>query len=182
MPALIAVEQVPKHLGKVNGEPVFGALHTATNEYVEVRQMHLTPTKSHDQFMPGLAKIPQSLTLYGHGEIEAIMTDNVRADKGELERMFPSLRKDVHPVPLQTTLPPLKIPLDWNDTLLDTVYLINDRLNEFLEHIQSLPGNNYVDVAMDMEWSVNRQEHVHGRVSLVSIAFSGSIYLIRVRI
>ena len=58
--------QVPKHLGKVNGEEVFGALHTSINEYVEVRTMTLTLTKGHAQFMPALMTIPHSLCDYGH--------------------------------------------------------------------------------------------------------------------
>lgn len=165
----------------MNGEPIFGALHTATNEYVEIRQMTLTPTKAHDQFMPALAKISESLKMYGHGEIEAVMTDNVRADKAELERMFPSLRKDVHPVPLETSLPVLGVPSDWDICVLDTKYLINNRLNELMERLKDLREDQSLDVGMDMEWSVYRDQGIHGRVALVSIAYSGCIYLIQVR-
>ncbi len=55
------------------------------NEYGEVRAMTLTPTKAHDQFMPALAEIPRSLKKYGYADVEVIFTDNVRADKAELE-------------------------------------------------------------------------------------------------
>ncbi|KAK0451981.1 uncharacterized protein EV420DRAFT_1645916 [Desarmillaria tabescens] len=64
--------KVPKHLGKVNGIPVFGALHTVVNEFGEVRAMTLTPTKAHDQFMPALSEIANSLKKYGHGKIELV--------------------------------------------------------------------------------------------------------------
>jgi hypothetical protein len=45
------VNQVPKHLGMVHGESVFGALHTSANEYVEVQKM---------MPMLALAQIPHS--------------------------------------------------------------------------------------------------------------------------
>jgi len=85
------VSQVPKHLGKVHGEPVFGALHTCANEYVEVQKMMLMPTKAHNQFMPALAQIPHSLRQYGHVDTEVIFMDVPHLDGPELEHVFPSI-------------------------------------------------------------------------------------------
>src|SRR6266487_4754492 len=104
--------QVPKHLGKVDGECTFGGLHTVTNEYGEVRAMTLTATKSHDQFMPALSMIPHSLHKYGHHDVELVFTDNVHGDKAELERVFPSLLSNVSPVP-RSSLPVISIPSGW---------------------------------------------------------------------
>lgn len=165
----------------MNGEAVFGALYTGINEYVEVRTMTLTPTKAHSQFTPALATIPFSLRGYGHDDIELIFTDNVRADKTELERVFPSLLQDVKPVPLSTTMECLEVPAEWSTTVLESGYQISTRLNIILQLLETLPTDQFIDIAMDMEWSVNRAEGIQGRIALVTIAFSRCIYLIRVR-
>ena len=171
--------QIPKHLGKVNGEAVFGALHTVVNEYGECRAMTLTPTKAHDQFMPALAKIPNSLRAFGHGDVELVFTDNVRADKAELERVFPSLLYNVSPVP-SSSLPHLEIPQDWGIFTLNSTFQINNRLNSIMEDLQDLPPDRAIHVAMDMEWAVDRLNGVHGRVALISLAYRQAIYLIPV--
>ena len=172
--------QVPKHLGKVNGEEVFGALHTGINEYVEVRTMTLTPTKGHAQFMPALATIPHSLHDYGHEDVRLVFTDNVHADKNELERVFPSLLQNVKPVPLSTSMECLEVPTEWTITILESTYQILTRLNIILEQLDILPADQLIDIAMDMEWSVNHSEGIQGWIALVTIAFSHCIYLIRV--
>ena len=162
----------------MNGEAVFGALHTGINEYVEVRTMTLTPTKAHSQFMPALATIPHSLRDYGHGDVELVFTDNVRADKTELEQVFPSLLQDVEPVPLSTTMECLEIPVEWPTSILESSYQISTCLNILLQSLEMLPTDQSIDIAMDMEWSVNQAEGVQGRIALVTIAFSQCIYLI----
>ncbi len=55
----------------------------------------LTPTKAHDQFMPALAEILTSLKKYMHGDVELVFTDNIHANKPELERVFPLLTYNV---------------------------------------------------------------------------------------
>ncbi|KAL6306809.1 hypothetical protein BKA93DRAFT_748184 [Sparassis latifolia] len=58
--------KVPKHLGKVESEAVFGALHSVVNEYGECRAMTLTPMKAHDQFMPTLMSAHPTQTPKPH--------------------------------------------------------------------------------------------------------------------
>jgi len=77
--------QVIKHVGKVNGTPIFSALHSVVNEYGKCHAMTLTINKAHHQIMPALAAIPASLQMYGHSEVELMYTDNVQGDKAELE-------------------------------------------------------------------------------------------------
>ncbi|GBE79022.1 hypothetical protein SCP_0202190 [Sparassis crispa] len=113
--------KVPKHLGKVNGEAVFGALHTVVNEYGECRAINFTPTKAHDQFMPALSLIPHSLRKYGHTDVELVFTDNVHGDKAELERVFPSLSSQVSPVP-STSQTHLALPNLWTVVILSHTY------------------------------------------------------------
>jgi hypothetical protein len=171
---------VPKHLGKVNGEPTFGGLHTVTNEYGEVRAMTLTATKAHDQFMPALARIPQSLHKYGHQDVQLVFTDNVRGDKAALEHVFPSLLCDVHPV-RTSTLPPIALPAGCVPIILGSPFQVNARLNSLMETLGAYPPNSNMHVAMDMEWSVDLVNGIQGRVALIQIAYRTSIYLILVR-
>ncbi len=143
--------------------------------------MTLTPTKAHSQFMPALATIPHSLREYGHEDLELIFTDNVRADKSELETVFPSLLCDVEPILASSTLEHLAVPSDWSTSILDTSFTITSCLNLLMDALCDLPTDQYLDVAMDMEWSVSLPDGISSRVSLVSIAFGKSLYLIPVR-
>ncbi|KAF8328650.1 hypothetical protein F5887DRAFT_897466 [Amanita rubescens] len=131
------------------------------------------------QFMPALATIPHSLREYGHEDVGLVFTDNVHADKNELERVFPSLLQDVKPVPLSTSMECLEVPAEWTTTILESAYQISTRLNIILQQLDMLPADQFIDIAMDMEWSVNRTEGIQGRIALVTIAFSHCIYLIR---
>ncbi|KAG6835342.1 hypothetical protein H0H93_002451 [Arthromyces matolae] len=169
--------KVPKHVGKVGGEPAFGALHTAVNEYGEIREMTLTPTKSHDQFMPALAHIPHSLRKYGHGDIEGVFTDSA-ADKQALEQIIPSLLKDVVP-PAATTLDSLKLPQDWSCSILKSTFQINTRLNVIMDSLSRLSEHQSIAIALDMEWSVDQMTGIQGRISVVSIAFEKCVYIIQ---
>jgi hypothetical protein len=171
--------QVPKHLGKVNGEPTFGALHTVTNEYGEVRQMTLTPTKAHDQFMPALSVIPHSLRKYGHQDVELVFTDNVRGDKAELERVFPSLLSNVSPVP-RSSLPVISIPSGWEIEHLRTAYQVNSWMNCLLDDLAHLSDNKGIVIGMDMEWTVDLTNGIQHPVGLIQIAYDSKIYLISV--
>lgn len=115
---------MPKHLGKVNGEPTFGGLHTVTNEYGEVCAMTLAATKAHDQFMLALAHITQSLHQYGHQDVQLVFTDNVHGDKAALEHAFPSLLCDVHPVHT-LSLPPIVLPAGCVPIILGSPFQVN---------------------------------------------------------
>ncbi|KAG6847920.1 hypothetical protein H0H93_004886 [Arthromyces matolae] len=143
--------KAPKHIGKVGGEPVFAALHTCVNKYGEIRKMTLTATKAHDQCMPALAEIPHSLRKYGHGDIEGVFTDSA-SDKAELERIMPSLLKDVVPVPTSSEYPKLTIPSDWPCAVLRTTYQINTRLNIIMDELSKLPDTESISLALDMEY------------------------------
>jgi hypothetical protein len=98
--------------------------------------------------------------------------------KAELERIFSCLHNNVEPIPVASSLPHLTIPSDLQPTILETPFTITSCLNYLMEALQGLPKNQCLDVAMDMEWSVDKTEGYQGRVALVSIAFSKTIYLI----
>ncbi|KAJ7214564.1 hypothetical protein GGX14DRAFT_316827, partial [Mycena pura] len=101
--------KLAKHIAKVNGEQVFIALLTITNEKGEIRVCNLVATKSHSQFELSLDRMRESLERYGHDQPEIFYTDNM-ADKDFLERCFPSLRESVISVEKYAHLPPLDLP------------------------------------------------------------------------
>lgn len=163
-------------MARVNGIPVFSALHSTVNEYGEIRAMVLTPTKAHDQFMPILAKIPRSLALFGHGPTEVIFTDNVRGDKLELEASIPSLKNDIVPV-VKTRIEPLQLPKSWAVVELSNAHQINFRFDLIMNH---KTNSTSVVAAVDMEWPVDTLSGIRGPVALIQIAVQNTVYLIKV--
>src|SRR2546421_8768622 len=87
--------KITKQIVKFNGETVFSATLTVTNEFGEVRILAFVATKSHAQFESALVKMKESLTLYGHKQPRIFYTDNPAADKNFLEGLFPSLTENV---------------------------------------------------------------------------------------
>lgn len=168
-----------KHLEKQNGVPVFGALHSTTNEYNEIHSMVLTPTKAHNQYMSALATIPQSLKAYGHAPVELVFTDNVWADKMELENIFPSLCRDILPIPDHSAYEQLECPPDWHITILSLSFQIESWLSSLMDDISN---GEEMFVGMDMEWPVDRSSLIHGQVAVISIAQEKEIYLLQVSV
>ncbi|TCD61520.1 hypothetical protein EIP91_008291 [Steccherinum ochraceum] len=168
--------KVIKHIAKINGISVVGAMYGGVNEYGEIRILLLTEGKAHAQYMPAMQAVSESLKTYGHDPIELIFTDNPRADKPELERAFPSLLKDVVPVPDASSLEPLSIPPQFTPIdLLESAFRVTSRCAEI---IQRIPPNGDFYVAMDMEWPVDPDTHMQGLVSVISIAYHQGLYVI----
>ncbi|KAG1904896.1 uncharacterized protein F5891DRAFT_717553 [Suillus fuscotomentosus] len=138
--------------------------------------MTLTPTKGHDDCMPALAKIPVTLAKYGHAPVKILFMDNVHGDKSALERAFPSLLYSVNPVP-SSGLEDLVVPDGWHVCHLGTTYQINNRMNCLMDELQ-VDAEKELHVAFDLEWPVDRETGIYGRVSLVSLAYDKAIYLI----
>jgi hypothetical protein len=87
-----------KQIMKINGESVFAATLTLTNEFGEARVLAFVATSSHTEFESAMRKVKENLDRYGLSQPEVIFTDNPAADKQFLEAVFPSLSKDVVPV------------------------------------------------------------------------------------
>ncbi|KAF8633831.1 hypothetical protein AX17_004351 [Amanita inopinata Kibby_2008] len=167
--------KVPKHIARLNGVPVYEALHTSINEYSEIRSMTLTPTKAHNQFMPALAAVSASLKTYGHDPVEGVMTDNPRGDKAALEAVLPSLRKDIVPVPDPKAGATLSLPNDMTINMLLTEFQVKTRLESIMS---TASGHKDVHAAVDMEWPVNTTTGIQGHIAVISVTFGDEIFLI----
>ncbi|KAJ6494329.1 hypothetical protein C8R45DRAFT_793580, partial [Mycena sanguinolenta] len=86
--------KLAKHIAKINGDQIFIALLTVTNELGEIRICNLVATKSHSQFELALNRMRESLDRYGDDQPAIFYPDNM-ANKDFLERCFPSLRDAV---------------------------------------------------------------------------------------
>ena len=139
--------------------------------------MTLTPTKAHNQFMPALAAVSESLKTYGHDSIEAVITDNPRSDKAALEAVLPSLQKDVVPVPDPKAGATLSLPHDMTINMLLTEYQVKTRLESIMS---TASGHEDVYAAVDMEWPVNTTTGIQGHVAVISVTFGKEIFLIPV--
>ncbi|KAG1737730.1 hypothetical protein EDB19DRAFT_1829328 [Suillus lakei] len=163
----------------VGSAPLFTALHTVVNEYSEIWSMLFTMMKGHDQYMPNLHEISESLVKFGHPEVQAVFTDNVCADKNELEQVFPSLLKDVVPI-----LPHIAFNMEWPVNLetgihgpvaliqvayQHTVYLI--KTAPFLENASEEPFAGHVELRpMAKERSATVKRTVHLQLVGMDIA------------
>jgi hypothetical protein len=74
-----------KQIMKINGESVFAATLTLTNEYGEARVLAFVATSAHTEFESALQKVKQNLDLYGLSQPEAIFTDNPAATESQTE-------------------------------------------------------------------------------------------------
>ena len=173
--------KVTKHIIVINGVPVFIGLLTVTNEYGEIRVMALVATKSHAQFEVALVKMREALTIYGHSQPELFYTDNL-ADKGFLEKCFPSLLKDVQPVDKYSKLPLFTMPSEVAIHVKSTATQIQTALATIQEQLIHLPVDKQIVVGLDLEWNVDMTPgHARqGKTAILSLAHGDHVYVFQI--
>ena len=139
--------------------------------------MVMTPTKAHNQYMHAIREVSNSLTTYRHDPIQLVFTDAPRIDKQELEINLPSLLKGIIPVPNHSVLDPLIIPPSTTVIVLSSTFQVNTRLNSIMSKVRH--DEDFI-VAVDMEWSVNRDTGIHGHIALISLTYGKEIFIIPV--
>ncbi|XP_006455795.1 hypothetical protein AGABI2DRAFT_76455, partial [Agaricus bisporus var. bisporus H97] len=173
--------KVTKQIARVDGEQVFTALLTVTNEKGEIRICNFVATKSHSQFETALTRMRRSLEQYGHSQPVLFYTDNM-ADKLFLENSFPSLRNDVIPIEEYSHLDPLVIPPDIQIMPMDTVQSINHAISTILDDVPV--DNGEIAVGFDSEWNVelSPQGFVRcaGKTAVIQVAYQSRIYILQV--
>lgn len=130
----------------------------------------------------------KSLELYGLQPPSVFYTDNVTADKGFLEGIFPSLRQDVVPIEKYSNLEPLTIPPNVEVFLKNTRPSINDALSTILDDLPSAGEENAAPlvVGFDSEWNVevspNGNVRHRGKTAVVQIAYQTRVYVLQVHV
>lgn len=67
--------QVNKHIAKIDGIPIFGALWTCMDSRY-IRAQALTLTKAHDERIGPLSGVAKSVQLYGHPNPRVAFSDD----------------------------------------------------------------------------------------------------------
>jgi hypothetical protein len=179
---LVDVFQVTKQIARVNGEQVFTALLTVTNEKGEIRICNFVATKSHSQFEIALTRMQKSLQLYGHEQPILFYTDNM-ADRQFLENSFPSLRTNVVPIEKYAHLDPLSIPSNQVQVVIkDSAQSINNAISTILDDVPVDDGE--VVVGFDSEWNVelSPQGFVRnvGNTGVIQVAYKNQVLILQV--
>jgi hypothetical protein len=170
--------KITKQIMKVEGESVFTAAATVTNEAAEARVLAFVATKAHSQIEPALAKMEKNLTLYGHKQPKVFYTDNPAADKQFLEKKFPSLLEDVVPVEnypnLKTFVRPDDIPIQE----FSTAAAMNEALAKITDDLDLDNEATKLVVGFDAEWNVDlTQRGAQQPTSIIQIAYKKLLYI-----
>lgn len=152
-----------------------------TNQYGEIRLLDLVMSKSHSQYEAALHDISQSLTQYGHKQPKVIWTDNVRGDKGVLERAFVSLLEGVDPIVKYSELEELTLPSTWSPIVHNTFEAIERAMSAILGELSDEGGKEKIAVGFDMEWAVDLASGWQGPTALVQVAYGNIVNLLQVR-
>ena len=173
--------KITKQIMKVEGESVFTAAATVTNEAGEARILAFVATKAHSQIEPALIKMEKNLTLYGHEQPKVFYTDNPAADKQFLEKKFPSLLKDVVSVEKYSNLKKFARPDDIPIQEFSTAAEINDALAKITDDLDLNNEDNKLVVGFDAEWNVDlTQRGAQQPTSIIQIAYKKLLYIFQV--
>jgi hypothetical protein len=173
--------KITKQIVKVNGETVFSATLTVTNEFGEVRVLAFVATKSHAQFESALLKMKASLDMYGHKQPQIFYTDNPTADKQFLEHVFPSLTENVIPVEKYPNLKPIDLPCDVQKSPQSSASGIQEAIAKITVDLNVENSTSQIVVGFDAEWNVDLGQSGNGRpTAIIQIAYQKWVHILQV--
>ncbi|KAJ7189729.1 hypothetical protein GGX14DRAFT_580474 [Mycena pura] len=150
--------KINKHIAKVDGEPVFGALWTCMNSR-GIRAQALTLTKSHEERIGPLEGIANSAKLYGFDEPEVVYTDDPLKDKRLIYAAFPSLAKNLAPAAAPRGLESLQIPKSVKVQFVSDSELVDKILCSFTATLDD-DKDTHLCMSVDAEWNESRKTGV----------------------
>lgn len=169
--------QVSKHLGKIDGQPLFTGLNTVmTSKYI--RSQTLTYTKAHEERIGPLSGVGRSSERYNTGKALVAFTDVPDQDYSLLTPLFPSLREKVAPAGVALGLKPLELPPDTKVIVLDTYERIALAISAILEPTLEDKARVVV-VHLDAEWNITRTVGV-SCIQILAEHIPNTIYILRV--
>ena len=116
-----------KLIAKNNGDTVFEALLSVTNEYEEIKALFLSPGTSLELAKPMLKEMNRNLTALGLPPPLALYTDKCCNDKHQVEECIPSLKNNVVPI-VKKKLPEAKLIDDTEVLYITTVDMSESNL------------------------------------------------------
>jgi hypothetical protein len=160
-----------KQIMKINGESVFAATLTLTNEYGEARVLAFVATSAHTEFESALQKVKQNLDLYGLSQPEAIFTDNPAADKQFLENIFDSLTKHVVPVEKYPGMEHFDLPDGVDIRISWSAAEIENELAKIMHDLNTDDPEDKLVVGFDAEWNVDTTSRASHPTAIIQIAY-----------
>ncbi|KAF8133168.1 hypothetical protein K438DRAFT_1998221 [Mycena galopus ATCC 62051] len=147
--------KVNKHIAKVDGVPIFGAMWTCMSGFY-IRAQALTLTKGHDERLGPLMGIAASAKLYGYSDPAVVYSDDPVKDKSMLLTAFPTLGEKLTPMAAAHGLKSLCLPPSVEVTFLGAVNLVESALSSLLAPLDLDPAENLC-MSLDAEWNISRQ-------------------------
>ncbi|KAJ6536482.1 hypothetical protein DFH09DRAFT_1091442 [Mycena vulgaris] len=144
--------KVNKHIAKVDGVPIFGAMWTCMSGFY-IRAQALTLTKGHDERLGPLAA---SAKLYGYSDPAVVYSDDPVKDKSMLLTAFRTLGEKLTPMAAAHGLKSLCLPPSVEVTFLGAVDLAESALSSLFAPLDLDPAENLC-VSLDAEWNISRQ-------------------------
>lgn len=171
--------KLPKRIAKVDGCPVFTAVHSLSNEFGEVRFHQLTTTKSLQEVKPQIKQMLVSLKKYGHDQPQLLFVDDPRGERSFFEENIPSLRANVQHVTSYSSLPALIIPVD-------TMTVVEVRNAADCNHLVDLHildklspnSSTLMAVGFDCEWPFDSNTNSVGRIATIQIATDAIVLVV----
>ncbi|KAJ7664273.1 hypothetical protein B0H17DRAFT_952109, partial [Mycena rosella] len=170
-----------KQIMKVNGEAVFAATLTVTNQHGEVRVMAFVATTSHEEFKSALLKAKENLKLYGLAQPKVIFTDNPAADRPFLEQIFPSLTEDVIPVEKYLGMKQFLKLSDVNIRTSSSAENIGDDIAKIFSDLNTNDETAKLVVGFDAEWNVDLTARgAPHPTAIIQVAYNKSVYIFQI--
>ncbi|KAJ6605573.1 ribonuclease H-like domain-containing protein, partial [Mycena vulgaris] len=170
-----------KQILKINAESVFAATITVTNEFGEARVLAFVATSSHTEFELALQKVKTNLDLYGLPQPEVMFTDNPAADKQFLERVFPSLTKNVVPVEKYEGMEAFVLPEDVAIRVGRDAAGIENVIARIMHDINIHDASDRLVVGFDAEWNVDTSStHVSQPTAIIQVAYKGWVDILQI--
>ncbi|KAJ6535246.1 ribonuclease H-like domain-containing protein [Mycena vulgaris] len=170
-----------KQILKINAESVFAPTITVTNEFGEARVLAFVATSSHTEFKSALQKVKTNLDLYGLPQPEVMFTDNPAADKQFLERVFPSLTKNVVPVEKYEGMEAFVLPEDVAIQVSRDAAGIENVIARIMHDINIHDASDRLVVGFDAEWNVDTSPtHVSQPTAIIQVAYKGWVDILQI--
>ncbi|KAJ6568492.1 hypothetical protein B0H19DRAFT_938738 [Mycena capillaripes] len=170
-----------KQIMKINGESMFSATITLTNEHGEARLLAFVATSSHAEFESELQKVQKNLDLYGLSQPEVIFTDNPSADKPFLESIFPSLTKDVVPAEKYPGMEIFDLPDNVDIRVSRDAALIESEIAKIMHDLNTENPKDKLIVGFDAEWNVDSISKASHPTAIIQIAYKNWVNIFQIR-
>ncbi|KAJ7152904.1 hypothetical protein C8R46DRAFT_912792, partial [Mycena filopes] len=170
-----------KYIARLNGVKVFGSLWTIINEFEQIRQMVLTPTRHLTHIEKPLRGIVKSLHEHGHPPLSLLWTDNVKADHQFVERVIPTLRVNVDPTTSDggKKYPALTVPNDLRIRVASSISLIDQTCRSILADLEQQETDQKIFVGFSVDWDWQAGKEGHFPAALMQISVADFVYLLQ---